>query len=93
MPPKGYSAKKQIATLTKELNLARGSLQDRDAQIEALEKANAEKSRVIEDRRRTVGELAASNEEIRQSPHKRNEQYNQICEQNIALRKALKEVL
>jgi hypothetical protein len=93
MPPKGWSIKKQIVELTKELNLAQGTLRNKDTQIGALEKANAEKNRVIEDRCRTIGELVAGNEETTQSLYERNEQYDRLCKQNIALRKALKEVL
>ena len=36
MPPKGYSTKKEIEQLRKELELARGSLQDKDSRIAHL---------------------------------------------------------
>jgi len=90
MPPKGYSAKKQIAMLTKEnieLKEALAALQV------TLEKERGNRADIEREYRDHIETLSKTASTYRQSYFESARQYDQVCEQNIALRKALKEVL
>jgi len=63
MPPKGYSAKKQIAQLTKDLELARGTIQDKTARIEDLGKKLASKIEEIEELGKSLDGVRATTKE------------------------------